>query len=333
VVSTAPGPLLTGTDPAPDPGRPRRRGRSAAPARGLAGGRTPRLLPYGLLLPASAVLALVLGYPLVRLVLLSVHEYGLRQQFGAPARWVGLANYRRILADPQFRAVLWRTLVLCAVCVALTMLLGLAVALLLNRLGKAMRVLVGGSLLLAWAIPPVSATVVWQWMFDTQNGVVNWLLVTLGADSFRNHSWLSDPLSFLAVAALVVIWMGVPFVAFTLAAGLSQIPPEIVEAAELDGAGAWQRFRLVTLPYLRPLIAILTALSVLWDIRVFTQIYVLQKAGGISSDTDVLGVYAYRISIGSNHFDTGAAAAVLMIVLTLLLTAYYLRQMSRQEEL
>jgi len=182
-------------------------------------------------------------------------------------------------------------------------------------------------LILAWAVPALTATVVWQWMFDTQYGLVNWLI------GQPNHSWLSSPLSFYVVATIIVTWMGVPFIAFTMFAGLTQIPSEVMEAAAIDGAGPWQRFRDVVLPMMKPILLIVTALSVLWDFRVFTQIYVLQSAGGINRDTNVLGVYAYRISIGENRFDIGAAIAIVMVVITLCLTVVYLRAMVRQEEL
>ena len=291
------------------------------------------VLPYGLIAPAVLVLALVLGYPLARLVLLSVQEFGLRQQFGAAAPFVGLANYRQNLTDPQFWVVVLRTGAFCAVTVALTMAVGMLVALLANRVGRAVRAAVLTSLLLAWSMPPLSSTVVWQWMFDTQYGVVNWAITALTPADFSGHSWLSEPLSFFGVATLVVVWMGVPFVAFTLYAGLTQVPPDLLEAAQLDGAGAVQRFWNVIVPVLMPVILILTALSVLWNFRVFTQIYVLQRAGGISRETNVLGIYAYRISIGENRFDVGAAVAVLMVLIVLALTAFYLRQMARQEDL
>ena len=291
------------------------------------------MLPYALAAPAVAVLALVLGYPMVRLVLLSVQHFGLAQQFGAPARFAGLENYRRILADPEFWTVLRRTLVFCGLNVALTMGLGMLVALLMNALGAVMRGLVGTGLLLAWAMPPLTATVVWQWLFDTQYGLANWLVTSSGLADYRGHSWLSAPLSFYAVATVIVVWMGTPFAALTLYAGLTQLPQDVVEAAQLDGATAPQRFRYVTLPFLAPVLAILTALETLWDFRVFTQIYVLQRAGGVARDTNLLGVYAYRISIGENRFDVGAAVAVVMVALAMALTAVYLRQMLRQEEL
>ncbi len=308
--------MTTPTGPAPVP-----------PAdEGVVGRRRGPALPYLLILPSIVVLGLLLGYPLVRLVTMSLQEYGLPQVFGQPAPWVGLANFRTILGEPYFWTVLWRTVAFCAVTVALTMVLGVLIALLLESLGTVMRLVVSASLIVAWSIPPVTATVVWQWMFDTQYGLMNWALGRQG------ESWLAEPLSFFFVAALIVVWMGIPFVAFTIYAGLTQVPTEIHEAAKLDGAGFVQRWRYVSYPALKPILLILTSLSVLWDFRVFTQIYVLQKAGGVTSETNLLGVYAYNISIGQNRYDIGAAVAIVMVTITIVLTLTYLRSMLRQDE-
>jgi N,N'-diacetylchitobiose transport system permease protein len=284
-------------------------------------------LPYGLLLPTFVILLAMLAYPLWRLVVISLQEFGLPQVFGKPAEWVGLDNYREILGDSYFWTVLWRTLGFCAVNVILTMVLGVLTALLLEALGSKMRLLVGASLIIAWSIPPLTATVIWQWMFDTEYGLVNWALGRQG------ESWLANSTTFFMVATIIVVWMGIPFVAFTTYAGLTQIPEEIYEAAKLDGAGFRQRFRYVAFPSLKPILLVLTSLSVLWDFRVFTQIYVLQRAGGITRDTNLLGVYAYKISIGENRYDVGSAVAVVMVLITVLLTFTYLRAMLRQEEL
>jgi N,N'-diacetylchitobiose transport system permease protein len=297
-----------------------------SPAR-LAKRRRASALPYVLLLPATAILVVMLGYPLVRLVTLSLQEYGLPQVFGKPAPWVGIDNFRTILTESYFWTVLWRTVGFCAVNVALTMVLGVLIALLLEALGKAMRLLVTASLIVAWSIPPVTATVIWQWLFDTQYGLVNWIFGRQG------HSWLAAPLSFYMVATIIVVWMGIPFVAFTVYAGLTQVPKELHEAAELDGAGFVDRFRYISFPALKPILLILTSLSVLWDFRVFTQIYVLQKAGGVTSETNLLGVYSYNISIGQNRYDIGAAIAIVMVLITVLLTLTYLRSMLKQEEI
>jgi N,N'-diacetylchitobiose transport system permease protein len=291
--------------------------------------RRPRTsaLPYVLLLPATVLLVVMLGYPLVRLVTLSLQEYGLPQVFGRPAPWVGIDNFRTILTESYFWTVLWRTVGFCAVNVALTMVLGGLIALLLEALGKPMRLLVSASLIVAWSIPPVTATVVWQWIFDTQYGLANWLLDRQG------ESWLAAPLSFYMVATIIVVWMGIPFVAFTIYAGLTQIPNELAEAAQLDGASYAQRVRYIAYPALKPILLILTSLSVLWDFRVFTQIYVLQKAGGVTSETNLLGVYSYNISIGQNRYDIGAAIAIVMVLITVLLTMTYLRSMLKQDQI
>ncbi|MGH9116535.1 MAG: carbohydrate ABC transporter permease [Acidimicrobiales bacterium] len=304
---------------------PRRRLRSPA------GRRRPRL-PYLLLVPAVATMVVVLGYPLVRLGVMSLQRFGLPQQFGAPPEWVGLANFREILTDSYFWTVVLRTVVFCVVNVAITMVLGLLTALLLHALGKKMRTALSIGLLLVWAMPALTATVVWQWVFDAQYGLVNWLFTQLGGD-FEGHSWLSAPLSFFAVATIVVVWMGIPFVAFTLYAGMTQVPEATMEAAAVDGAGPWARFRDVMIPTLKPLLLILAALSTLWDLRVFTQIYVLQQAGGITRETNLLGVWTYRVAIGQNRYDIGAATAIVMVAITLVLTIFYLKQMLSKEEL
>jgi N,N'-diacetylchitobiose transport system permease protein len=283
-------------------------------------------LPYALVLPSIVVLGVMLGYPLVRLVTLSLQEYGLPQVFGQPAAWVGFDNFRTILDDDYFWTVLWRTLIFCFANVALTMVLGVLIALLLNALGKGMRLLVSASLIIAWAMPALTATIVWQWIFDTEYGLVNWALDRQG------ESWWANQITFFMVATIIVVWMGIPFVAFTVYAGLTQIPADIIEAAKIDGAGFGDLFRYVIFPAVKPILLILTALSVIWDFRVFTQVYILQKAGGITRDTNLLGVWAYRISIGENRFDIGAAIAVVMLVITAILTVAYLRAMLKTEE-
>jgi N,N'-diacetylchitobiose transport system permease protein len=287
-------------------------------------GRRP-VLPYVLIAPTVVVLAVVLGYPVARLVVQSGQEYGMAQVFGAPARWVGLANFRRLFDDPYFWTVVRRTIVFCFVNVALTMSLGVLVALLLNSLGSKMRLLVSTSLILAWAMPALTATVVWQWIFDSEYGLANWVFDRQG------ESWLADPMSFFGVATIIVVWMGIPFVAFTVYAGLSQVPADLLEAASLDGAGSVARFRYIFVPMLKPILMILTALSTLWDFRVFTQIYVLQRAGGIARDTNLLGVYTYSISIGQSDYGVGAASALLMMALMCILTLGYLRSMFKQD--
>jgi N,N'-diacetylchitobiose transport system permease protein len=296
------------------------------PARGRA------LVPYALLAPSVAVLLVLTGWPLVKLLVTSTQRYGREQVFGAAPEFVGLDNYRTVLTDPQFWHVLLRSVLFCAANVALTMTLGMLVAVMLLHLGRGMRLLVTVGLLLAWAMPALTSIVIWGWMFDSQYGVVNWLLSHAGLD-YAGHSWLIDPLSFFAVATLVITWQSVPFVAFTLYAGLTQVPDDVLEAAELDGAGGWQRFRLVVVPFIRPILLIVTVLQVIWDLRVFTQIFALQDAGGVTAKTSTIGVYIYQVGVAQGRFDVGSAIAVIMVLIMLVASFGYVRQIVRTEEL
>jgi N,N'-diacetylchitobiose transport system permease protein len=287
-------------------------------------------LPFLLLAPTFVLLLVLTGYPLLRLLVMSTQKFGRAQVFGAPPEFVGLQNYRTVLTDPQFWTVLGRSAVFCVVNVAVTMVLGMLVALLLTKLGKVMRLTVTVGLLLAWAMPALTAIVIWGWMFDTQYGVLNWLLSAAGMNML-GHSWLIQPISFFFVATVVITWQSVPFVAFTLYAGLTQVPEELTEAAGLDGASAFQRFRLITYPLLRPVVLILTMLSVIWDLRVFTQIFALQDAGGITAKTSTIGVYIYQVGVAQGRFDTGSAIAVILVVIMLAVSFVYVRQVIQED--
>jgi N,N'-diacetylchitobiose transport system permease protein len=287
-------------------------------------------LAFWFLLPASVILLAVMGYPIVKMVVLSLQEAKLKNITRGTEAWNNFENYTKLFSDPFFWTVVWRTIVFTAVCVGATMLLGTLVALLLNKLGNKMRLTVLVGLLLAWATPAVTATQTWQFLFDTQFGVVNWALVSLGFEQFEGYSWLAQPLSLLSLAALIVVWAAIPFVALTLFAGLTQVPNEIYEAASLDGAGRWTQFWKLTVPQLAPIFLILFALSTIWDFRVFTQIYILQKSGGIARETDLLALYAYRTSFSANNFGVGAAIGVVMVLMLLVFSVIYIRRMIKQ---
>jgi N,N'-diacetylchitobiose transport system permease protein len=286
---------------------------------------------YLLLVPALVPIAVGLGYPLARQFVISFQEYGLAQQFGRPAEWVGLRNYTELLTDPYVWGVIARSIVFCLVNAALTMVIGMALAVLMTKVGRAARVTLQVGLLLAWGTPVLATMTVWQWLFDSQYGVINWLLAEqFGAEGMRNHSWLIEPLSFYFVATVIVVWMSVPFVVFTVYAGLLQVPTEVEEAAELDGANGWQRFWLLAVPLIRPVLFVVALLQVIWDLRVFTQIYVLQRAGAPTRETHLLGTYIYSLS---KEFSMAGAMATIMLLITLALTGFYIRRMLREEEL
>ena len=330
--------LAPGPAPVAPPGAPAGAGGPGSRPAGSAGAalarRRPvrrRLAVYLLLAPAVVAMVAGLGYPLVRQLVISFQEYGLAQQFGRPAEWVGLRNYTELLSDPYVWLVIARSLAFCLVNAALTMAIGMALAVLMARVGRAARITLQVSMLLAWGTPVLATLTVWQWLFDTQYGVINWLLAEpLGIEGMRHHSWLIEPLSFYFVATVIVVWMSVPFVVFTVYAGLLQVPEETMEAAQLDGANGRQRFWLITIPMVKPVLYVVGLLQVIWDLRVFTQISVLQRAGAPTRDTHLLGTYIYSLA---KEFSMAGAMATIMLVLTLLLTAAYIRRMLAQEEL
>jgi N,N'-diacetylchitobiose transport system permease protein len=310
---------------------------TGAPAAGApaVGARPPRRgaggLPYTLVLPSVLLLAGLLAYPMVTLVLTSFKQLNLRELVRRQTVWVGTDNYARILGDRTFWTVTVRTLVFAAVCVVLTMAGGTLVALLMRRLGAAMRLLVSVGMLLAWATPVVSAATVFKWLFDQDYGVVNWLVTTLTPLDWSQHSWFDSAWPAFFVLMLCVVWQAIPFVALTLYAGLTSIPEDIYEAARIDGAGAWRQFWSVTGPMLEPIFLILTSLSVIWDLKTFSQNFVVTR-GGPAGSTLLLNLYTYQLGFGVSRFGTAAAAAVVMVGITLVATAWYVRSMLRVGE-
>ncbi|EZP26168.1 carbohydrate ABC transporter permease [Microbacterium oleivorans] len=286
-----------------------------------------------LLGPSLVILAVMVGYPAVLMVVQSFTDYSIRDKVqGTVPDVVGFANYLEVFTASDFPAVLVRSLGLMLVMTILIVGLGALVAVLMTRLTRGWRLLVSVGLLLAWAMPPLAATTVWGWIFDAQYGLVNWLLnAVTGTTDFTNHSWLLDPWSFFVVLTIIVVWQGVPFAAFTLYAALGQVPGEVLEAASLDGATGIRRFRLVVYPFLRNVVTVVVVLQVIWNLRIFTQVYTLQQRGGLASETNVLGTYIFRQGVG--EFGVTSAIGVLTVILLLALSWGYVRTTLKEEEL
>lgn len=297
--------------------------------------------PYLLLTPAGAVLGLLLLWPLVRIAVMSLQEIGLRQLRGAPTQWVGLDNYREILADPFFWRVLANTVGFAVVTVTLTLVAGTLVGLLLNRLGRRMAAFVASGVMLAWAVPSITASIVFRWLFNDTYGIVNWTLDRLpdplaqllfGRAEFAGFSWFNSTSTTFAVLVTVVVWQSFPFVAVTVLAGCKTVPTELYEAARIDGASGWRTFWSITFPILRPVFAVLVILSTIWDFKVFTQLYVI--AGLAHRDAYMLSLYAYAEAFASPpRFGTGSALAVVLVLILLTVTVGYVRLTLRQEQL
>jgi N,N'-diacetylchitobiose transport system permease protein len=263
-------------------------------------------------------------------VLLSFQNLNMAQLIQHVTEWNGVDNYREVLTGEDFWRVTLRSILFTAANVVLIMVLGTLVGLLLARLGKRMRFTLLLGLVLAWAMPVVAATTVYQWLFAQRFGVVNWVLDKLGWHSMADYSWTSSQMSTFFVVTLLIVWMSIPFVAINLYAATTTIPNELYEAAALDGAGGWRSFTTVTLPFLRPFLYATTFLEIIWVFKAFVQVFTF-NGGGPDRLTEILPVYAYVEGVGNQHYGMGAAIAVLTILILLGLTAYYLRIVLKQE--
>ena len=272
--------------------------------------------------PPLLFLAALVGYPFCYGILLSLQD----RPVAHAGTFVGLKNFATNLHDPLFWRVALNTFVYTAVATLLKMVGGLALALAMNQQFP-LKNLVRALMLLPFIVPSVLSTVAWMWILDPAFSVVNWLLVLVGIPK-PGPSWLGNPL--LAMVSIIVIntWRGLPFYGITLLAGLQTVPPELYEAATIDGAGSWQRFRYVTLPLLQPIILIVTLFSVIFTFADFQLVYVLTH-GGPQNATQLFATYAFDIAMGAGQLGLGASIALTMLpALALLIVALtiYLRR-------
>lgn len=282
--------------------------------------------PYMLSLPAIILIIGLLGWPMLKMIILSFQSMRLRELFqGLTPPWVGLDNYTRVLTDSQFWTVVARTVAFTVVSVTLTVVIGLAVALLMRRVAPSVRIAMIVAMMFVWATPQLVAAQIFRWLVDSDFGVINYLLTQIGFD-YVNHSWFANPFEGWIVITTLVVWAGIPFIAITLNAGLTQVPKELLEAATVDGATPWQALRNITLPILRQLIVIVTTLSVIWNFGVFTQPWVI-RSGQPEAEFQTLATYAYTVAFKNNNYSLGSAISVITVLLLFGVMAYYIRQM------
>ncbi len=297
------------------------------PGSGRGHKRWGRSTPYILAAPAVVLILGLLGYPLVRMAQVSLQKYERAQLWGTRAvEWVGLDNYSALLTDRTFWNVVRHTVIFTATSVSLSVLLGLGTALLMRRVSTSVRMAMTVAMMLVWAMPALVSAQVFAWMIDADFGVVNWLIDQIPGVDFGKHSWFANSTQGWTVINALVIWQGIPFLAITLYAGLSQVPRELAEAATVDGASAWQVFQAVTLPILRPLIGIVTTLSIIWNFQVFTQVWVLRFSKP-ELDYQTLATYAFTQAFQNGKYGLGSAVAIVTVLLMVGVMAFYIRQM------
>lgn len=279
-----------------------------------------------LLAPMLLVMLLLTAWPLLRTIWLSFTDAALIGSGETPA-WIGLENYLYALSDPDFRASIWRTLYFTLVSVIIEGIIGVLVALLLNQkfIGRnVLRVLV----ILPWALPTIVNAMMWRLNFNPDYGSINALLSQLGIiDGYR--SWLGSPEAALNAVMFADIWKNYPLVTLLVLAALQSIPEDLFEAARLDGASAWRRFRAITFPAIVAPLGVALVLRTIDAFKIFDIIYVMTRGGPVDS-TKTLSFFVYQESFSYLRAGSGAAYAILMTLMCALLITLYLLMLWHQ---
>jgi multiple sugar transport system permease protein len=265
-----------------------------------------------LMVPAVSILLLFIAYPFLLGIWYSLTD----ARIGVAGHFVGLNNFITNTQNGIFQQTLKNTFVYTGITTVFKLVLGLALALLMNQNFRG-RNLVRAALLLPWIIPTALSTLAWLWIFDSTYGIISWLLKNAGLIQ-RNIPVLGDPVLAMGSVISVNIWRGTPFFAISLLAGLQTIPQDLYEAAAIDGASAWQRFRRVTLPLIMPVLTIITMFSIIWTFADFQLVYVLTR-GGPANSTHLLATLAYNIGMVAGELGNGAAISLWMFPFMVLL--------------
>ena len=288
--------------------------------------RSERLLGFALLAPAGLLLALVVVYPVFNLLGTSFYELKLSDGPGI-ARFIGLANYAKALADPGFWHATFNTLALSLVTVPGALAVGLGLAVLANQI-VTRKWIVRLALLMPWMLPLVFTGLLFHWFFDFRFGIVNDLLSRAG---LAPPQWLSSPGLAFAAICIAIVWKTSSFVALVLLAGLQTIPQELYEAADIDGATPAQQFRRITVPMLRPSIVVALVFRTITSIQTFDIPYAM-TGGGPGDATETLAMYIQKTTIDFLDFGYGSALAALMFIVSMLATGTYLKYIRRRED-
>jgi multiple sugar transport system permease protein len=279
-----------------------------------------RRFGYALVAPTVLVLLAITLYPLIYNVWNSLHHDVVTS--GVPATWAGLSNYKAIFTDHLFVPSLVRTIGFTVVSVAVEAVAGLALALALNRAFPG-RGLVRAAVFIPWAVPTVVSAQLWKNMFDPQNGFVNYLLTELHLP-LAHTTWLGETWTAWASILVADAWRNTPFMAIVLLAGLQVIPGDIYEAAHIDGASAWQSFRRLTLPLLKPALMVALIFRTLQSFLIFDVVYNM-TSGGPGTSTSVLSYLNYQAFLVQFDFGYGGAISVALVAFALLIAAAYVR--------
>ncbi len=285
-----------------------------------------RALAFVLVAPALLFLAATLGWPLVQAVQLSLQDV---RVIGAPGAFVGLDNYSRVLSNPSFWNAAWLSVVWVVANAILQTALALAVALVLNEKFPGVRV-ARTWVILTWIVPTVVVVVIWRWLFSTSGGMINPLLIQAGIAE-RPVGFFATPWTAMATLVFINSWRWFPFIALMMLAGLTRIPDDLYEAARIDGANAWQRFKRITWPLLAPTLGVLAVIGTLLSFNVFDIIWLL-TSGGPAGGSRTLPVLIYETAFKGYRLSEAATVSVLATLLLMAFAVVATRALDRGDD-
>lgn len=279
-------------------------------------------LGYLLSAPSLIFLAIMLGYPLILALYLGFTD----KRLGSPANWVGLKNYINMFSTSLYWRVFQNSFVYTGITLVFKFIGGLLVAQMLNRdfIGKR---LARAALLLPWIVPTVFSSLAWWWMFDPANSIINVLLKQWGIID-TNLPWLMKGNWAMGALIGVNVWRGVPFFAITFLAGLQSVSEELIDAAKIDGANAWQRFWRVVFPLILPVVIVVVLMSAISTLADFELPYLLTK-GGPGNATNVFGILTFNYAVMTGLIGVGSAVAISTLPILAVLVVQSLREVRR----
>lgn len=285
-----------------------------------------------LISPAGIIMVALVGIPAVFLVFASFTNYNQRSLFTGVFDFTGVQTYAKVLYDSAFWLSTVRTILFTLACVAGTVLLGMAVAQFIAKLGVVVRYIVIITLIFAWAMPEVASAMVWKWLFQPGYGVFNWMLTKLRIfGDMTNTNWANNTALAYICIWLLIVWQAIPFIAVTMYAAIQQVDPSCIEAAKLDGASPTTLYWSIIIPLVRPTLLLLTTLSVIWDFKIFNQVWLISQ-GGPDDTTAILGVFSYKMAFVGFDIGQGAAISVITTFMLIGLTAIYIKNLLRSGE-
>lgn len=293
---------------------------STAAAHRVGSRRRERIIQQLFLLPAVAYILIFFGYPVVKNVIMGFQDYSMKSFFTGQAPWVGLKNYEVVVASPIFSSALINTIVFTIGSIVGQFVIGLAIALYFRRrfpLNDLLRSLI----LLPWLLPLIVSSAIWRWLLDQDNGALNRILGLLQLAD--RPGWLTTTSLALLACILVNIWIGIPFNVAILYSGLQEIPGELYEAGQLDGATGWKAFRWITWPLMRPVVSVVLMLGVIYTLKVMDLILGL-TGGGPANSSQTLATQSYHLSFVQFQFGQGAAMANILVAISLIFAILYL---------